>query len=165
MWLIGMMGSGKTTVGRQVATRVGVPFYDTDQMVVEIARMPISAIWEGVGEEGFRELERRAVDHVPDSGFIAAAGGGAVIDERNRAHMAKDGPVVWLRCTPEVLAGRVSGDGSRPLLSSGSSPEDFLAGLLEERGALYSNAATDVIDTDDLDIEQVVSAVIAIWER
>lgn len=165
MWLIGMMGSGKTTVGRQAAARVGVPFYDTDEMVVEIAHMPISAIWEGVGEEGFRELERRAVDRVPDSGFIAAAGGGAVIDDGNRAHMAKDGPVVWLRGTPEVLAGRVGGDGSRPLLSSPSSPEDLLAGLLEERSALYSDTATDVIDTDDLDIAQVVSAVIDIWER
>lgn len=165
MWLIGMMGSGKTTVGRQAAARVGVPFYDTDQMVVEIAHMPISAIWESVGEQGFRELERRAVDHVPDSGFIAAAGGGAVIDERNRAHMAKNGAVVWLRCEPEVLAGRVGGDGSRPLLSSNSSPEDLLAELLEERSALYSDTATDVIDTGDLDIEQVVSAVIDIWER
>lgn len=165
MWLIGMMGSGKTTVGRKAAAQVGVPFYDTDEMVVEIAHMPISAIWEGVGEEGFRELERRAVDHVPDSGFIAAAGGGAVIDERNRAHMAKDGPVVWLRCTPELLAARVGGDGSRPLLPSRSSPVDLLSGLLEERKTLYTDAATDVIDTDDLDIEQVVSAVVEIWER
>ncbi|MFP4073252.1 MAG: shikimate kinase [Actinomycetota bacterium] len=165
MWLIGMMGSGKTTVGRKAAARVGVPFYDTDDMVVEIAHMPISAIWEGVGEEGFRELERRAFDHVPDSGFIAAAGGGAVIDERNRAQMMKDGPVVWLRCTPETLAARVGGDDSRPLLSSRSSPEDLLAGLLEERSALYSDTATDVIDTDDLDVEQVVFAVIDIWER
>lgn len=165
MWLIGMMGSGKTTVGRQAAARVGVPFYDTDQMVVEIARMPIAVIWEGVGEDGFRELERRAVDHVPDSGFIAAAGGGAVIDARNRAHMANDGPVVWLRCTPEVLADRVRGDSSRPLLSSQSSPQDLLAGLSDERSDLYSKTATDVVDTDDLDIEEVVSAVIDIWAR
>lgn len=165
MWLIGMMGSGKTTVGRKAAARVGVPFYDTDQMVVEIAHMSISAIWESVGEEGFRELERRAVDGVPNSGFIAAAGGGAVIDEKNRARMAKDGPVVWLRCTPEVLAVRVGGDGSRPLLSSRSSPEELMAGILEERSALYADTATDVIDTDDLDVEQVVSAVIDIWER
>jgi len=159
------MGSGKTTVGRKAAAQVGVPFYDTDEMVVEIAHMPISAIWEGVGEEGFRRIERRAVDQVPDSGFIAAAGGGAVIDERNRAHMAKDGPVVWLRCTPELLAARVGGDDSRPLLAAGSSPAVRLAELLGERKALYSDAATDVIDTDDLAIEQVVSAVIDIWER
>lgn len=165
MWLIGMMGSGKTTVGRQVAARVGVPFYDTDEMVVEIARMPINAIWEGVGEEGFRELERRAVADVPDTGFIAAAGGGAVIDSRNRAHMAKDGPVVWLRCKPEVLAARVRGDDSRPLLSSRSSPEDLLTGLVEERRELYSETATDVVDTDDLGIADVVSAVIDIWDR
>lgn len=165
MWLIGMMGSGKSTVGSQAAARVGVPFYDTDQMVVEIARMPIAAIWEGVGEVGFRELERRAVDHVPDSGFIAAAGGGAVIDSRNRAHMASDGPVVWLRCSPEVLAARVRGDGTRPLLSSQSSPEELLAGLIDERSDLYSETATDVVDTDDLDIEEVVSAVIDIWEH
>ena len=165
MWLIGMMGSGKTTVGRQAAAQVGVPFYDTDEMVVEMARMPISAIWDGVGEEGFRELERRAVDRVPDSGFIAAAGGGAVIDARNRAHMANDGPVVWLQCTPEVLAARVRDESFRPLLSPRSSPEEVLAPLLDERRDLYSETATDVVDTDDLHIEEVVSAVIDIWDR
>ena len=165
MWLIGMMGSGKTTVGRRAAALVGVPFYDTDEMVVEIARMPINAIWEGVGEEGFRELERRAVADVPESGFIAAAGGGAVIDSRNRAHLAEDGPVVWLRCKPEVLAARVRGDDGRPLLSPRSSPEDLLAGLIDERRELYSETATDVVDTDELDIAEVVSAVIDIWER
>lgn len=165
MWLIGMMGSGKTTVGRQVAARVGVTFYDTDQMVVEMARMHISAIWEDVGERGFRELERRAVGNVPSSGFVAAAGGGAVIDARNRAHMANDGPVVWLRGTPEVLAARVHDDNSRPLLSSQTSPADLLARLIDERRDLYSEAATDVVDTDDLDIGDVVAAVIDIWER
>lgn len=164
MWLIGMMGSGKTTVGRKAATRLGVPFYDTDQMVVEMARMPIDAIWAGVGEDGFRELERRAVADVPPEPLIAAAGGGAVIDSNNRRHMAANGPIIWLRCTPGVLAERVSRDGARPLLAD-EPAQERLEAILGQRGELYAETATDVIDTDALDVEETVSAVVEIWER
>lgn len=165
MWLVGMMGSGKTTIGQQAATAVGVPFYDTDQLVEEMARTSISAIWDGVGEEGFRELERRAISTVPDQGFIAAAGGGAVLDEGNRDHMRRGAPIVWLRCDPDTLAKRLSGADDRPLLDGDLSPRERLAAVLGERVAVYSAVANDVIDTDDLDVAGVVSEVVGIWER
>lgn len=165
MWLVGMMGSGKTTCGEAAARQVGVPFFDTDRMVVELARLPIPTIWEGVGEEGFRRLEARAIADVPESGFIAAAGGGAVMAAQNREHMARGGPVVWLRCHPEVLARRVDGGEARPILEGAESVSDVLTKLLDERSPLYEEVATDVVETDRLDIADVVAAIIEIWQR
>lgn len=165
MWLIGMMGSGKTTVGRLAASRVGARFYDTDDMVVEMARMPISAIWEGVGEQGFRELERKAVAAIPMSGFIAAAGGGAVLDPVNREHIAIGGPVVWLRCDPVTLSERLEDDTTRPLLAGEGSTDERLRDILEVRDEIYASVATDTIDTGGRDVAEVVAAVIDIWRR
>lgn len=165
MWLVGMMGSGKTTVGETVARRVGVPFFDTDRMVVELARLPVSEIWSGVGESGFRDLERRVVSHVPERGFIAAAGGGAVIDEENREHMRKDGPVVWLRCDPEILARRVDGEEVRPLLDGDQDVVDTLTRLLAERAHWYQEVATDTVETGDREIADVVADIVRIWEQ
>ena len=158
------MGSGKTTVGRLAASRVGVRFYDTDEMVVEISRMAVRDIWEGVGEEGFRELERRAVARVPESGCIAAAGGGAVLDAANREHMTRGRPVVWLECPPDVLASRLADDASRPLLADGGSPEDRLASLLAERREIYSEVATHTVETADSDVDATVESVVEIWQ-
>lgn len=165
MWLIGMMGSGKTTVGRLAASRLGVAFYDTDEMVVESAKMPISDIWDQAGEEQFRELERAAVARIPVSGFIAAAGGGAVLDPSNRVHISAGGPVVWLRCDPVTLARRLQDDGTRPLLTDEGPTDELLGTILERRDEIYASVATDTIDTDGRDVDEVVAAVIDIWQR
>jgi len=165
MWLVGMMGSGKSTVGREAATRVGVAFYDTDRLVEEMARTTVDAIWEDVGERGFRELERRVIATIPVSDFIAAAGGGAVLSVENREHMSRGEPIVWLRASPDQLASRLELDGSRPLLAHDPAPEARLAALLEERSSLYWGLATDLVDTDDRDIEDVVCDVVGLWRR
>lgn len=164
MWLVGMMGSGKTTVGEAVAYRIEVPFFDTDSMVAEMARLPIPAIWDGVGEEGFRRLENAVVATIPESGVVVAAGGGAVLSTQSRERMTRDGPVVWLRCSPDLLAKRIAGQGDRPLLEEGDIPET-LARILEQRAPLYEQVATHIIDTDDRKIEDVVSAVVEVWEQ
>ena len=165
MWLVGMMGSGKSTVGREAATRVGVAFYDTDRLVEEMARTTVDAIWEDVGERGFRELERRVIATIPVSDFIAAAGGGAVLSVENREHMSRGEPIVWLRASPDQLASRLELDGSRPLLAHDPAPEARLAAILEERSSLYSGLATDFVDTDDRDVEDVVCDVVGLWRR
>lgn len=164
MWLVGMMGSGKTTVGEKAAARIGVRFYDTDRMVVEQARMPIAEIWNGVGEAGFRELERKAVLAVPPSGCVAAAGGGAILLEQNRAHIERGAPVVWLRTSPAALAGRLEEDGERPLLQGETSASDRPVEILDSRLHLYESVATETIDTDELSIEVTVDEVVRIWE-
>lgn len=164
MWLVGMMGSGKTTVGEAVAHRIEVPFFDTDSMVTEMARLPIPAIWDGVGEEGFRRLENAVVATIPESDVVVAAGGGAVLSTQSRERMTQDGLVVWLRGSPKSLAKRIAGRGERPLLEKGDITET-LARILEERSPLYEQVATHIIDTDDRTIEDVVSAVVEVWEQ
>lgn len=163
MWLVGMMGSGKSTVGEAAAARIGVRFFDTDRMVVELAHMSLPEVWDGVGEEGFRRLERKAVTAVPDSDFVAAAGGGAVLSKRNRDHMRKGAPVVWLRCRPETLAERIDGLGGRPLLEDAETVADRLSEILAARARLYEEVATDVVDTDAKEIADVVTEVVEIW--
>lgn len=165
MWLVGMMGSGKTTVGSGAAKRVGARFYDTDAMIEEMSQKPISVIWDDIGENGFRELERRVIATVPDTGCIAAAGGGAVIDADNRDHMRRGKSVVWLQGSPLHLASRVAGDDSRPLLGEATSPEERVAELLETRRELYEEVATDVVETDGREIEDVIAEVVEIWRR
>lgn len=165
MWLVGMMGSGKTSVGRGAAARLRMRFYDTDAIVEDMAKSSIDAIWDRVGEAGFRELERRAVATVPVSGAIAAAGGGAILDPVNRELIRRGRLVVWLRGSPHLLASRLSGDDARPLLCGDVSKEERLAQLLRERSELYSEVATDHVDTDDKDVDEVTSEVVEIWRR
>jgi shikimate kinase len=105
MWLIGMMGSGKSTIGAIAAERLGLQFFDTDRMIVARSGVSIPEIWEEMGEQMFRDMEREAVAAVPLERSLAAAGGGAVLDPANRAVIASSPPVVWLRALPAEIAG------------------------------------------------------------
>jgi shikimate kinase len=161
MWLIGMMGSGKTTLGSALATEVGVPFFDTDHIVAAMAGMTIAEIWDQHGEKGFRRLEKRAVVAVPTSQCVAAAGGGAVLDDESRAKIAAAPPVVWLRCGPEQLGGRVEVIG-RPLLTAGNALP-VLERLAREREPIYRSLATHQIDTEHTSLDEALSELIEIW--
>lgn len=163
MWLVGMMGAGKTSVGRLVAERLGVPFYDTDDAVVATAGRTIVDIWSEEGEDGFREMERDAIAKAPP-GAVAAAGGGAVLDAENREVMRSRPPVIWLRARPETLSRRVGAAHDRPLLDTVSSRVQGLQRILETREAAYQAAATHVIDTDGRDIEDVAREVTGLWD-
>lgn len=164
MWLIGMMGSGKSTVGAHAARRLGIEFFDTDEMVVARSGLPIARIFETMGEEAFRELEREAVAAVPVGTCVAATGGGAILDEENRNVIVASPPVVWLRARPETLALRVGSGIDRPLFS-GRSGEEILAGILGRRASIYRDVSTHVIDTDDLPSEVVVEEVVSLWQH
>ncbi|MGD2059854.1 MAG: shikimate kinase [Acidimicrobiia bacterium] len=164
MWLIGMMGSGKSTVGAAVARRLGLEFFDTDEMVVARAGLSIPKIFETMGEKEFRELEREALSMVPVAGCVAATGGGAILDEENRKVIVASPPVVWLRAKPETLALRVGGGVDRPLLI-GAGGEERLADILDRRSQIYREVATHVIDTDDRASDAVVEEVVSLWQR
>lgn len=162
MWLVGMMGSGKTSVGRLVAQAVHVPFYDSDEAVVAMAGRSIAVLWDELGEPRFRALERSAIESAP-SGVVAAAGGGAVLDPVNRLKMRLDPPVVWLRATPENLARRLEEVSDRPLLTKTRPRVALLGEILEARADSYQTAATHVVETDDRELAEVAEEVTELW--
>lgn len=162
MWLIGMMGSGKTTVGRQLAGRVGEPFHDTDSIVSDRAGMSIPELFETVGVAAFRDLERQAVESVAGSAGIIATGGGVVLDPHLRALLSETGTVVHLVATPRVLVSRVGGGVGRPLIEGGDTLRR-VSDIASEREALYASIADVVVDTSDLPRSEVVDMLESVW--
>jgi shikimate kinase len=156
VWLVGVMGTGKTTAGRLAAEKLGVPFLDTDRMVEEAEGASVDAIWRARGEAGFRELEGEAVARAAVSGGVVATGGGVVLSDQNRAVM--EGPVIWLTAEPETIAARIDG-GGRPLLG-GADVRSRMERIIAERLPLYEAVATHRIATDGLDAEQVADAIV-----
>jgi shikimate kinase len=164
MWLVGMMGVGKTSIGKRAAAVLGIPFYDTDMMVVERAGRTIAEIWADEGGEGaFRDLERRAIAEVPVSNCLAAAGGGAVLERSNREQMRRSAPVIWLATDPVLLAARVGGDETRPLVGDLHTSGETLKSILEHRRPLYAEVSTHVIEAGDRPLEDLVDEVVALW--
>lgn len=162
MWLVGMMGSGKTLVGRLAAERIGVSFYDTDLAIVDRAGSSIAEIWRKQGENVFRDLESQAISEAP-TGVVASAGGGAVLDPNNRKTMQTNPPVIWLRATPETLLARVGDGNDRPLLATSSSRVEELRRILKSRESEYELAATRMIDTDDREPDDIAREVSELW--
>jgi shikimate kinase len=162
--LVGLMGSGKTTVGRRCAERLRRPFVDTDDVVLTLTGVPVTEFWNTHGEAAFRALERQAVTDVcasPDP-LVVASGGGAVLDPENRRSLRSRGVVVWLRAGTAALAARVGTGAGRPLLAG--DPAGALARLAAVREPAYEAAAHAVVDTDGLDVDAVAVAVIAAFE-
>lgn len=165
--LVGMMGAGKSSVGRELADRLHRPFFDTDALVEAAERASVEEIFASRGEPAFRLLERKAVRTALGHGesAVISMGGGAVLDEATRADLAGAGLVVWLRATPETLARRVLGQnrpGARPLLDGAGSPEQgavVLGRVGHQRESLYRSVASEVLDVDSLDVDGVVALV------
>ena len=122
LFLIGPMGAGKTTVGKQLSEALGVEFVDSDHEIQRRTGVDIPTIFEYEGEEGFRNREQAVIAELTTrEGIILATGGGAVLRDENRRHLASRGFVVYLRCTPEQQYERTRRDKNRPLLLRGAS--------------------------------------------
>ena len=159
LWLIGMMGAGKSTVGAEVAESRGVEHIDVDQRIVDRSGRSIADIFEGDGEDAFRKLEAEEIaiaSSVPDA--VISTGGGAVLDQANREIMHSSGAVVWLDVSEESIVERTLADGSRPLLADGV---PGVGALLVERRPLYASASDYVVDAD-LSFDEVSARVGAI---
>jgi shikimate kinase len=163
--LVGMMGSGKSTVGAVCAARLGRPFVDTDELVASFAGIPVTEVFARDGEQAFRELEASAVADAcaAPTPTVIAAGGGAVLDAANRKRMRETGFVVWLQAPASQLALRVGDGRSRPLLNQ-LPPSGDPAGTLERletlRRPAYEAAAHAKLDIGALDVAAVVDAVL-----
>jgi shikimate kinase len=159
--LIGMMGAGKTTVGRMLAERLGWGYLDSDAQVTQTTGRSVPEIFSEDGETAFRKEETKALTTAvsgPDPMVVSVAGG-AVLSEANRALLARAGIVVWLRARPETLSKRVGDGAGRPLL--GDDPAGALAALYDVRRPLYDSVAVVTVDVDDLSPEAVVDRVLA----
>ena len=165
--LIGMMGSGKSTVGRRLAAKLHRPFVDTDRLVEKDAGCPVAEVFASEGERGFRAREAEAIRAVAAlRGQVVAVGGGAVVDPQNVTQLRSTGDLVWLSADPRELARRVvEGRGPRrPLLDQAEDPFAAVADLAARRESAYRAAATHVVRTDGLALDDVVDAV-ATWAR
>ena len=141
LFLIGMPGSGKSTVGRALARHAAWPFVDLDREIEDRSGVPVATIFELEGESGFRKRETQLLDEFSrKQGVVLATGGGAVLAPENRERLRSRGLVVYLRSTIDELARRTANDRSRPLLQ-GLDLRARLEQLLRERQALYEATA------------------------
>ena len=154
--LIGPMGAGKTSVGRRVAKRLGRAFVDTDKEIVK-EHGPIPALFESLGEPGFRELERDAVTAALAGTVVVSLGGGAVLDEGTRVRL-RDERVVLLTVTPEAVESRIRGS-DRPLLHHGGIAA--WKRIAAERAPIYASLADLTLDTSNRPLSHVVDDIVA----
>ena len=147
IFLVGPMGAGKSTVGRQLAKTLGMEFEDSDQVIELRTGAGIPLIFEVEGEAGFRRREKAVIDELTRrEGIVLATGGGAVLDPENRRHLASRGAVIYLYASVDQLAARTAKDRKRPLLQT-EDPRMRLEELMTVRDPLYREVADIIVDT------------------
>lgn len=157
--LIGLMGAGKSTVGRRLAKKLGLKFIDSDDEIEKAAGCTIEDIFERFGEAEFRQGEKRVMDRLLDEGpQVLATGGGAFMNGDIRAKILANGRAVWLKAGLEALFERTSRRGGRPLLKT-ADPLKTLENLIKERYPVYEEAPI-IIDTDNETLDSTVDRII-----
>lgn len=158
--LVGLPGSGKTTVGRQLAKRLGVVFVDTDQLIEQRVGTNIPNFFELHGEDAFRRVEQIVIGELPSIGepAVVSTGGGAILRLVNRLNLRKVGLVIYLKSSPEDLYRRLKHDTSRPLLRVGD-PMAKLRELFEVRDPLYRDTAHFTVETGRPSVATLVNMI------
>jgi shikimate kinase len=145
--LVGLMGAGKSTIGRQLARRLNLTFYDSDKVIEDRTGVPIATIFEIEGEAGFREREEQVIAELTAlPNILLATGGGSVLRDINREHIKAGGTVIYLRAAADQLFQRIKHDSSRPLMQT-PNPIQTLRDLLKAREPLYMEVADLIIPT------------------
>jgi shikimate kinase len=166
--LVGMMGAGKTTVGRRLAARLNRQFLDSDEEIEKAAQMSIPEIFEQRGEAEFRAGEMRVIARVlKQQGMVLATGGGAFVNVETRGLIKAEAVSVWLKAEIDILFERVSRRSNRPLLKT-ANPRETLRKLIDERYPIYAEADVTVISRDvpqDVVAADVVDALLAYFKQ
>jgi len=162
VYLIGMMGVGKTTVGQQLAKELGYRFVDTDDLIEQVAGQTINQIFADSGEEEFRQLESKILSEVSAyTKLTVATGGGIVLKQMNWSYL-QQGLIVWLDAPVSLLIQRLQDDTTRPLLQT-SDPTAALQNLLDQRRHLYTEADLHISirasDTPEMITSQIIAAI------
>jgi shikimate kinase len=158
--LVGMMGAGKSSIGRRLATRLAVPFVDADNEIEKAAGMSIAEIFDAHGEPYFRAGEARVIARLLEGGpQVLATGGGAFMNPETRVAIRAKGISVWLRATLDVLNRRIKRRGDRPLLKTGD-PADTLRRLIEVRYPIYAEADL-IVESREVPHDTIVDEIVA----
>lgn len=160
IYLIGLMGAGKTTIGRQLAKALSLPFYDSDKAIEEQTGVDIPTIFEYEGEKGFREREKDMIQELTQiNGIVLATGGGVVLKEENRQVLKENGFIVYLQCSVDKILQRTKRDTQRPLLYT-DDPRKQIETLFAEREAYYLSCADFIIETSSMQSKIVVQSIL-----
>ncbi|MGR8931153.1 MAG: shikimate kinase [Gammaproteobacteria bacterium] len=160
IYLIGLMGVGKTTIGKQLAKALKRPFYDSDKVIEESMGVDIPTIFSYEGEKGFREREQAVILQLTATpGIVMATGGGSILKEENREALKRSGFIVYLQCSIDKILYRTRHDTQRPLLRT-ENPRERLETLLAQRDPLYRECADFKIDSGALPGKTVVKTIL-----
>ncbi len=163
--LVGLMGAGKSTIGRNLAKQLNKEFYDSDRVIEERTGVDIATIFEIEGEQGFRDREEHVIDELClMDNIVLATGGGSILRETNRNNMKKYGHVIYLCTTAELLYSRIRFDKSRPLMQT-DSPLDTLTQLLKVREPYYKEVADSVIRTGKQKAGLIVKRILEVLKK
>jgi len=158
--LIGLMGSGKSSIGRRLAAHLNLPLIDLDDAIVAKAGLSIPEIFARQGESEFRSMETQALREAVAQHTIIATGGGVVLSKKNRTLLkSNDAPVVWLKASPEFLANRIAGDTNRPLIASGDTLKK-LQELSDVRNPLYEECSDFILPRDAMEKQQAMEVIV-----
>jgi len=159
------MGVGKTTIGRQLAKKLSIRFYDSDHEIEQRTGADIPLIFEIEAEEGFRKRESQVIAELALlENIVLSTGGGAVVNPENRQVLLDNGLIIYLKSTPEKLFKRMADDKRRPLLQS-EDRLDKIKKILVEREPVYLAMANEIIDTDKINIKQIIQKILNLIEN
>jgi len=160
VYLVGPMAAGKSTIGKILAKRINLPFYDTDAEIIQCTGVDIALIFELEGEDGFRQRESEKLKQLSElKGAVIATGGGIVLDENNRKVLKSSGRVIYLKCSVGQQLSRTRYDTKRPLLQI-ENPKAKLEELMEARAPIYEGLADIVVSTDKSNSKFVINSIL-----
>ena len=160
------MGSGKTTVGRKLAEKLDIAFYDADHEIIDKTGVSIDHIFDVEGEVGFRARESVVLEDLCNKpNIVLATGGGAVISKKNRLEISKTGSVIYLLSSVDQILRRTAKSKTRPLLENSPNKRRTIADIIEARDPLYREIATIIIDTNGKKLNEIIHDILSHLQR